>query len=70
MSLCYCKDAQTKYHPGGPYYYGGFANYKIPFQPIEELTLAEAKLRESYYEAVRPHIVLPNILPNISPFVV
>jgi antitoxin component YwqK of YwqJK toxin-antitoxin module len=42
---------QERYRPGGPYYYGGFANYKIPFQPIEELTLDETKLRESYYVA-------------------
>lgn len=43
--------AQEKYHPGGPYYYGDFATYKIPFRPIEELTPSEAKTRDVYYLA-------------------
>lgn len=49
--LCSSCSAEARYHPGGPYYYGSFADYKIPFQPIEELTQEKAKLRESYYVA-------------------
>jgi hypothetical protein len=43
--------SQPSSRSGGPYYYGTFANYKVPFQPLEELSYEEAKLRESYYVA-------------------
>ena len=43
--------AQEKRHIGGPYYFESFANYKIPFQPIKELSKDEAKTRDAYYIA-------------------
>jgi len=36
------------YPKGGPYYYGDFATYKIPFQPVERITPEEAKARMAY----------------------
>jgi hypothetical protein len=40
-----------KYHSGGPYYYSTFADYHIPFKPIDELTENKAKNRKVYYMA-------------------
>jgi len=42
---------QEKPRTSGPYYFEGFAHYKIPFQPIKELTPSEAKSRDAYYIA-------------------
>jgi hypothetical protein len=43
--------AQEKQRTGGPYYFESFANYKIPFQPIRELTPTEARSHDVYYIA-------------------
>jgi len=61
LSLCFficgfgCQHLQAKYHPGGPYYYKCWAGSKVPFRPVDEITLVEAKLIETngypYYEA-------------------
>lgn len=42
---------QIKYHPGGPYYYESFANYEIPFHPVDEITIEKAEKLNSYYIA-------------------
>jgi hypothetical protein len=40
-----------KKYTGGPYYFSGWRDYKIPFEPIGEISLEKAKESTSYYEA-------------------
>lgn len=40
-----------KRYTGGPYYFSGWRDYKIPFEPISEISLEKAKESTSYYEA-------------------
>jgi len=50
-----CTTTQPKYHAGGPYYYKCWAGNRIPFRPVDEITVEETELIEingyPYYEA-------------------
>jgi len=37
-----CSSNQTKYHPGGPYYYISWAHYFSPYRPVNEISKSEA----------------------------
>lgn len=47
--ICTSCTAEQTYPTGGPYYYGDYKHYLIPFQPIEQLTHEEAIKRKVYY---------------------
>lgn len=50
-----CSANQPKYHPGGPYYYKSWANYHLPYRPVDEVSKSGAEELEnqgfSYYIA-------------------
>jgi hypothetical protein len=37
-----CSANPPKYHPGGPYYYKGWAHYYLPYRPVDEIASSEA----------------------------
>jgi antitoxin component YwqK of YwqJK toxin-antitoxin module len=45
-----CHAEQPKYS-GGPYYFTGWKNYKIPFEPVGQIPFEKAKQLTAYYEA-------------------
>jgi hypothetical protein len=47
----YRSSLTPKYHPGGPYYYGDFALYAVPYSPKEELSKEQAVERVVYFIA-------------------
>jgi hypothetical protein len=44
-------NTQGRYHPGGPYYYLGWKAYFDPAEPIDEVSLEQAKTHDAYYVA-------------------
>lgn len=45
-----CK-MEKKVYKGGPYYFSSWKNYKIPFEPVGEISIEEASKLDCYYEA-------------------
>jgi hypothetical protein len=43
MNMAISCASTPKYHPGGPYYYKSWADYFLPYRPVNEISLSEAK---------------------------